>query len=110
MALLHQPIVHHTVLDSREKVARLIAGFYALLARPATSVSVTNPLTMDQIFWQVGVRLPIAHFAGFHLVPRTSRKVAPEALLFRIKFPVLAHTFLRVVKLQALLDVPEISP
>merc|ERR1711920_1218630 len=68
-------------------------------------VSVANRITIEQIFWQVGVRLPVAHFAGVHLTPlaESERIVEPKVLLFRTKFPNLAYTFLKTLKLTALL-------
>eukprot|EP00929_Paragymnodinium_shiwhaense_P040768 TRINITY_DN21234_c0_g1_i1.p1 TRINITY_DN21234_c0_g1~~TRINITY_DN21234_c0_g1_i1.p1 ORF type:complete len:952 (-),score=177.51 TRINITY_DN21234_c0_g1_i1:170-3025(-) len=103
MALMHHPAKSMTVVAERDDVARFITHFLAMLVRPFTFVSVANRITMEQVFWQVGVRLPIAHFAGHHLkpLPQAQRRQDNMALLFRSKFPVLATVFLKSLKLFA---------
>ena len=66
-------------------------------------VAVANRITMEQVFWQVGVRLPIAHFAGLHLSPRGPTQDDPKVLIFRTKFPNLANMFRSVLKVFATL-------
>ena len=78
MALLHQHSSTSTVLGSRESVARFLRQFLELLARPGTCVMAANRLSIEQIYWQVGVRLPLAEFAGIHLVPSSRREPGPR--------------------------------
>lgn len=101
IALLQQPAHQSPVLGTRETVARCMAHFLVFLAMPFASASVSNRITTEQIFWQVGVRLPLAHLAGLHLKPRPDRITKPEVLLFRTKSPYLVHFFLKLVKLRA---------
>merc|ERR1719183_2756580 len=109
MTLLHQPTLHGTVLDTRQKVARFMLGFIAMLGRATTCASVANRITMEQVFWQVGVRLPLAHFAGFHLVPPVTRKETQEALIFRTKSPQLAFNFVTLLKVFARLNATDLE-
>ncbi|CAK0857870.1 unnamed protein product [Prorocentrum cordatum] len=91
------PVGELPVLDAREKVARFMLDFLLMLKRPENYVAVANRITMSG----VGVQLPLAHFAGLHLAPAADRIADPVALLFRIKFPFLAHLFLQALVLGA---------